>query len=171
MNIKKILIFGGGALLLVGTSVGASLFFTGAFNEKEAPVPILLDEDGNEIPPPIPKPVAEPLPALPEEVFYHPLQPEFVVNFYDKSRIKFMMIEMVVGTYDSKLLPILKDHDPEIRDAILTMLSSKNGDSLKTTEGKQAIREEAIERLDDIIGRYYRTGRLKDVYITRLVMQ
>ncbi|NND89797.1 MAG: flagellar basal body-associated FliL family protein [Granulosicoccus sp.] len=165
MNIKKILIFGGGAMLLVGASVGGTMFLTGAF-DKAAMTPgmqaALPGEDMAK---------AAPLPALPEEVFYYNIQPEFIVNFYGKSRTKLMMIEMVVGTHDKKLLPIFSDHDPEIRDSLLTLLSEQDSEELKTVAGKQALRESAIERLDELVGRYYRTGRIKDVYITRLVMQ
>jgi flagellar FliL protein len=164
LNIKKILIFGGSALALVGTSVGVSLFLTGFFN------PPVQYGDPNALPGETGEPL-EPLAALPEDVFYHNLQPEFVVNFYGNSRTKFMMIELVVGTHDEKLLPIFSDHDPEIRDAMLTLLSDQNSEELKTAEGKQILREKAVAKLDAIVGRYYRTGRIKDVYITRLVMQ
>jgi len=81
------------------------------------------------------------------------------------------MIELVGGTHDEKLPPVLSEHDPEIRDALLTMLAEQDSEELKTVEGKQALREEAVARLDEIAGRYYRTGLIKDVYITRMVMQ
>lgn len=164
MNIKKILIMGGGALALVGASVGGTLFFTGAFNEQ----PVLPPDAAAAMPV---EEVIPPLPALPEDIFYHNIQPEFVVNFYGKSRTKFLMIEMVVGTYDEKLIPILSDHDPEIRDTILTLLSEQDSEVLRTPEGKEALRNEAVSRLDKVIGRYYRTERIEDVYITRMVMQ
>ncbi len=165
---KKIIIMVAGALALVGVSVGASLFFTGAF-DKPDPLAVAAAAEAAAA-----MPVEEErvqLPPLSDDIFYHNLQPEFVVNFHGKSRVKFMMIEMVIGTHDEKVLPILADHDPEIRDAVLTLLSEQDSETLKTIAGKEALRDEAIQRIDKVVGRYYRTERLKDVFITRLVMQ
>lgn len=167
MNIKKILMFAGGALALVGVSVGASLFFTGAFDEPEPPLEGALPE-GEVASPAV---IIEHAPPLSDDIFYHNIQPEFVVNFQGKSRVKFLMIEMVVATHDEKVLPVLADHDPEIRNTLLGLLSEQNSEVLKTADGKQVLREDALARIDRVVGRYYRTERIKEVYITRLVMQ
>lgn len=143
-----------GLALIVGGSVGASLYFTGAFN----PQPVVAAA----------VPVEEP---LPENTFYYNIQPEFVVNFQGKSRAKFLMIEMVVATHDEEVLPILSDHDPELRNALLNLLAAQDAENLKTAEGKQALRENAISLIDEIVGRHYRTERVHDIFITRLVMQ
>ena len=64
-----------GLALIVGGSVFASLYFTGALND-EPDVAAALPE---ELPP--------------ESTYYYNVQPEFVVNFQGKSRVKFLMIE------------------------------------------------------------------------------
>ncbi len=143
-----------GLALLVGGSVGASLYFTGAFEDKPAMEAAM--------------PAA---PPLPEETFYYNIQPEFVVNFQGKSRVKFLMIEMVVATHDEEVVPILTEHDPELRDTLLSLLSEQNAEELKTAEGKQALRDEALVLIDAIVGRHHKTERVHDVFITRLVMQ
>ena len=167
MNIKKILMFGGGALALVGVSVGASLFFTGAFSKPEPAAAAAMPE-GEAAEPTV---IVEHAPALSEDIFYHNIQPEFVVNFQGKSKVKFLMIEMVVATHDEKVLPVLSDHDPEIRNTLLGLLSEQSSEVLKTADGKQTLREDAKARIDKVVGRYYRTERIKEIYITRLVMQ
>ena len=144
-----------GLLLIVGGSVGASLYFTGAFNEEPAAAAAAM-------------PIAE-LP--PENTFYYNVQPEFVVNFQGNSRVKFLMIEIAVATHDEEVVPILEEHDPEVRNALLDLLSEQKPEVLKTAEGKQALRDDAVVRIDEIVGRYYRTERVHDVFITRLVMQ
>lgn len=162
---KKIILMVVGALVLVGVSVGASLFFTGAFDEK---VPELAGAEGDAT-------VVEPTiiyeNSLPDEIFYYNVQPEFVVNFRGKTRAKFLMIEMVVATHDEEILTILSDHDPEVRNSLLMLLAEQDSEVLKTAEGKQALRDGALARLDKIVGRHYRTERIEDVFITRLVMQ
>jgi flagellar FliL protein len=155
MNMKKTILLGVGVLALVGISVGASLFVTGALNKAPVAGAALPEVEA----------------PLPEDVFYFNIQPEFVVNFQGKTRMKFLMIEMVVATHDEKVLPILDDHDPELRNTLLMLLAEQDSEVLKTAEGKQALRDAARERIDEVVGRHYRTGRVADVYITRLVMQ
>ena len=153
---KKMIMFGVAALLLVGVSVGASLFFTGAFN-KEPAVGAAGQVQEEE--------------QLPEEILYYNVQPEFVVNFQGKTRMKFLMIEMSVATRDEEVLTVLNDHDPELRNTLLLLLSEQDSEVLKTVEGKQALQKSAMESIDEVVGKYYRKERVLDVLITRLVMQ
>lgn len=153
---KKMILMGVAALMLVGVSVGASLFFTGAFS-KEMPA----GADG--------EPQVEE--ALPEEILYYNVQPEFVVNFQGKTRLKFMMIEMSVATRDEEVLTVLSDHDPELRNSLLMLLSEQDSEVLKTVEGKRALQQSAIARIDEVVAKYHRNERILDVLITRLVMQ
>lgn len=122
-------------------------------------------------PPPMAAAVAVPAEPLPEEVFYHNVQPEFVVNFQGKTKLKFLMIEMVIATHDKAVIPILDDHDPEIRNSLLLLLAEQNSEDLTTAEGKQALRDQALAKIDEIVSVHYKSERIKDVFITRLVMQ
>jgi len=143
-----------GLAIIVGGSVGASLFFTGAFDDNPEMAAAVPAEE-----------------LLPENTYYYNVQPEFVVNFQGKSRVKFLMIEMSVATHDEEVVPILTEHDPEVRNALLNLLSEQDAEVLKTADGKQALRQSAIELLDEIVGRHHRTEQIHDVFITRLVMQ
>lgn len=151
---KKMILIAVGALALVGISVGASLFLTGALN-KEPAAGAAMEE-------------AEP---IPEEVHYYNVQPEFVVNFKGKTRVKFLMIEMVVASHDEEVPVILSDHDPELRNSLLMLLAEQDSEVLKTAEGKQALRDAAMARIDEVVSNHYKPERILDVFITRLVMQ
>ncbi len=153
---KKIILIAGGALLFSAINIGGTVFLSQAMAPPTvaAAEPVII--------------IADP---LPEEVFYHNVQPEFVVNFQGNSKLKFLMIEMVIATHDEEVLPILENNDPELRNSLLLLLAEQNAEALKTPEGKQALREDALARIDKVVGQHYRTDRIKDVYITRLVMQ
>ena len=151
---KKMILIAVGALALVGISVGASLFLTGALNKEPAAGAAMVE--------------AEP---LPEEVHYYNVQPEFVVNFKGKTRVKFLMIEMVVASHDEEVPVILSDHDPELRNSLLLLLAEQDSEVLKTAEGKQALRDAAMARIDEVVSNHYKPERILDVFITRLVMQ
>lgn len=151
---KKIIMMGAGALALIGISVGVSVFVTGALKDEPAAAAAVPEE---ELPP--------------DEVHYYNIQPEFVVNFQGKSRSKFLMIEMVVATHDEKVIPVLDDHDPELRNLLLLLLAEQDSEVLKTAEGKQALREEARLLIDEMVGKHYIPEQVEEVFITRLVMQ
>lgn len=163
---KKMILIGVGALLLIGISVGATMFLTGAFDAA----PEVSEGDAAA---PGAASAAPPLPAaaMPLKLFYHNIQPEFVVNFQGKSRVKFLMIEMVVASNDEAVPAILDDHDPELRNNLLMMLAEQDSALLKTGEGKAALREQAKTLIDGIVAKHYAPARIVDVYITRLVMQ
>lgn len=152
---NKIILGVAGALvlvLLVSGSVAGTLFLTGALDKEPA--------------------MAAAAPEVePEVVLYHDLKPEFVVNFKGKARVKFLMIEMVVATNDELVPTVLTDHDPEIRNVLLMMLAEQDSEALKTTVGKQSLRDEATRLIDEVVTRHYEGEKIKDVFITRLVMQ
>ena len=150
---KKIILIAGGGLLFSAINIGGSVFLTRALAPPMAAATAM---------------VAEP---LPEEVFYHNIQPEFVVNFPGKAQTQFLMIEMVVATHDNEVLTVLKDHDPELRNSLLMMLADEKSEPLKTAEGKQLLREKALVKINEMVTTHYKADRIKDVFITRLVMQ
>lgn len=151
---KKIILIAGGALLLSAINIGGSVFLTRALAPPMAAASMAVEPE-----------------PLPEEVFYHNIQPEFVVNFPGNAKTQFLMIEMVVATHDEDVINILKDHDPELRNSLLMMLAEEESEPLKTAEGKQMLREKAQAKIDEMVGKHYKSDRIEDVFITRLVMQ
>ncbi len=143
-----------GLAIIVGGSVFAALHFTGALEDKADMAAAM--------------PVEE---MLPENTYYYSMQPEFVVNFQGKSRAKFLMIEMTVATHDEEVLTILSDHDPELRNVVLDLLSEQEASELSTVEGKQLLRETALSLIAEIVERHHEPEKVHDVFITRLVMQ
>jgi flagellar FliL protein len=150
---NKMILIAGGGLIFSAINIGGSVFLAQALAPSMAAATAM---------------VAEP---LPEEVFYHNIQPEFVVNLPGGANSQFLMIEMVVATHDEEVITILKDHDPELRNSLLMLLAEEESEPLKTAEGKQLLREKALAKIDELVGSYHRVDRIKDVFITRLVMQ
>ncbi|MEE9320390.1 MAG: flagellar basal body-associated FliL family protein [Granulosicoccus sp.] len=150
---KKKLIIVGGLLLLIGVSVGLSFVVNNMFGNKlDAAAPVIAE-------------------ALPEETHYYNVQPEFVVNFQGKSRVKFLMIELVVAANDEETAIVLDDHDPELRNALLMLFSRQDSETLKTVEGKDVLRADAKAVIEELVASHHKPDRVKDVFITRLVMQ
>lgn len=172
-SLKKMIMIGVGALLLVGGSVGGTLFLTGG---KEAPVDEELagGSTAGELPPLVEiEELAAAMPKGPLPVFYYSMQPEFLVNIGTTSRGRqsFLMVELTVATVDEGSHEALLDHDPQLRNELLTLFSEQNPVVLQTAEGKVALREQARDIIDAVVTRRYGAERIKDVFLTRFVVQ
>jgi flagellar protein FliL len=56
---------------------------------------------------------------------------------------------------------------PQVRDTILTMLSSKTNEDISTLEGKLQLRAEIISTLNQLL----KAGKIKNVYFTDFIIQ
>jgi flagellar protein FliL len=59
------------------------------------------------------------------------------------------------------------ERTPQIRDAILILLTSKDSQSLRPAAGKLQLRDEILERVNPLLS----TGEAKNIYFTEFVVQ
>lgn len=156
---KKIIMIAGGALLVVGASIGGTLMLMPT--QEAGPV----YADG--------QPVATPDSVQPETEprFYYNVHPEFVINFHEKRSPQFLMLEVTAATNDEASRNAIDDHNPELRNNLIMMLGEQKSEDLKTTEGKDALREKAFAIVDELVTKHYGPNRVTDVFFTRFVMQ
>jgi len=171
---KKWIFIGVGAILLIGLSVGGTLFATGAFSPKPPPA-VAGEGTGEEGDPALAAatPPPEPLPVVvtATEVFYHYIQPEFIVNFRGRERPRTLMVEITVSSYVEKSLDLLSKHSPELRNNLLLVMAEKNGKELTTMEGKNQLREDVRDSLNALMKKHSGVMAVDDVYFTRFVLQ
>ena len=156
---KKMIMIAGGAVLLVGASVGGTLFLS---PDKPA---VAVYPDGK------PMDTAEAALGEPLKRFYYNIHPEFVINLNGKSRAKFLMLEMTAATSDEKAKDAIDDHIPELRNNLLMMLGEQSSTELDSTSGKDALREKALLIVDELVTKHYGPDHVIDVFFTRFVMQ
>lgn len=162
---KKMILIGAGALLLTGVSVGTTAFVMRSV-VVEAATAAAIAASATE-----PEAGAAMPPAEPEPVFYHHIQPEFVVNLPGPGRARFLMVELSVATSDEKVPDVLEDNRPELRNALLMLLGEQEIAALTGNTGKTALRESAKERIESLVAKHYAPGHVIDVYLTRFVIQ
>jgi flagellar FliL protein len=140
-------------MLLIGSTV-AGLYFGGVIGGGH--------EEGAEQ-----EAEAEPLPPA----IYVSLDPAFVVNFANSDKARFLQVNAEVMTRKPKMEEHIKTHMPVIRNNLVLLFSSQTYDRVSTLEGKEALREEALEVIQDIL--YEETGDpgVEAVYFTSFVMQ
>jgi len=89
----------------------------------------------------------------------------FVVNLSERGR--FLKCTMQLELIDKSYEDLAKEKTPPIRDAIITLISSKTADSITTPEGKFQLKDEILMRANAAVGK----DIFKNVYFTEFVMQ
>ena len=93
----------------------------------------------------------------------------FVVNLLDikgdgKRYLK-VTIQLEVGKEEDKLL--IENHNSQLRDTILILLSSQTLKEINTMEGKLELKQALLSRLKQILG----DGVVRRIYFTEFVVQ
>lgn len=149
---KSLLMMGGGALALVAVSIGATVFLVGG---KSGPAP-----------------AAEHAPAKVEApATYTALEPPFVVNFEDEGAIRFLQVTIEVMSRDPKVAEAVKLHMPAIRDQLIVLFSGSDYATLASREGKDQLRQQALETLKKILEAQGAPDAIEGLYFTNFVMQ
>ncbi|MFV2055075.1 MAG: flagellar basal body-associated FliL family protein [Thiohalomonadales bacterium] len=152
---KKLIIIISVVLLLIAGTVGglfaAGVIGGGGHEDEEA------DEDDTE----------EPAgPAV-----YIPIEPAFVVNFTDTAKARFLQITMEAMTRNPDVPGQIENHLPAIRNNLVLLFSSQTYESISTLEGKEALREEALAVVQEILEEETGDPGIEAVYFTSIVMQ
>jgi len=147
-----------GALALVGILGGGGWFVFGARkpaggDEHGAPAHD-AEEDLGEVP------SKEGLGAL------LPLDP-FVANLADEDGKRYLKANLQIEFYQAKVPEEFNQRMPQVRDLLLTLLTSKLFSEIRTPAGKAVLRDEIVNRLNRTMGKDY----VKAVYFTDFIVQ
>jgi flagellar FliL protein len=86
--------------------------------------------------------------------------------------VRFLQIAVQVMTRDPATLELLKNNDPVVRNDLLLLFGNQKYAQLATREGKEALRNQALDDLRKVITQAGgHAERLEAVYFTSFVMQ
>ena len=91
----------------------------------------------------------------------------FIVNLVGGRGKNYLKAKVELELDSDKTTIEIEKRLPQVRDAILTMLSSKSNEDINTLEGKFQLRAEIISTLNQ----YLKTGKVKNVYFTDFIVQ
>jgi flagellar FliL protein len=100
-----------------------------------------------------------PGPILPVETF--------IANLADEGGSRYLKATFQIEFIGATVPPDVNGRLPQIRDLLLTLLSSKTFEEVRTPEGKQQLREEIIARVNQVLDR----DAAKAVYFTEFIVQ
>lgn len=150
------------ALVSLGLGAGGAFFFASSQVQ----------------PPPAPAQTAEQVLAAEEAAAKHKASTEdfkerlysmdpFVVNVTGDGYNRFLKLRVELETDDTRLKEELDARLPQVRDAMIVLLSSKQLTDITDFEGKALLKEDILERVNDVLD----TGEVRSVLFTEFVVQ
>jgi flagellar FliL protein len=91
----------------------------------------------------------------------------FIVNLADEERSRYLRITMDLELVEATDSEKLNQRLPQIRDRILMILPSKRFEEIASMEGKTALRDEIINKLNSLFPRAVVTN----IFFTEFVVQ
>jgi flagellar FliL protein len=164
-GVLKWVLIGGGVVLLVGISVGTSVFFMSsmlrgkdAVAEQTSAVPAKHKQENDK-------------PKEQKKAIYYKIDQPFVVNFQGPNGNRFLQVTIEMMTYDPDVVPAIEEHMPVIRNNLVFLLSSVNYDQISTLEGKQKLRADTLAEVQKVLKAKIGKPGVEEVYFTSIVMQ
>ncbi|RLA41603.1 MAG: hypothetical protein DRQ64_01905 [Gammaproteobacteria bacterium] len=109
------------------------------------------------------------------ESYYLALEPPFIVNFVYKDTLRYLQMTLSVMSHEPMILEQVTHHMPAIRHRLIMLISNKSFDELNGEDSKEALREEMLLEIRNIIqaeqNKSHNPGRVEAVYFTGYVMQ
>lgn len=95
----------------------------------------------------------------------------FTVNLHSENADQYLQVDFDLKVSDEKVIEEVKTHVPEIRNAILLLLSNQNVAELSTLAGKERLRLEIASQINKIIRAKPPKHGVIGVYFTSFVIQ
>ena len=160
----KWIVIGLGIVLLVATSVGASIYVVKSMisppeskTEQKSSNPKSKEEkDTNK---------------APKIAIYYKFDPPFVVNIQGQASSRFLQLTLEAMTYDQAVTTEIDQSMPVIRNNILLLLSSLTYEQVASLEGKQKLRADILKEIQNVLKDKIGKPGVEEVYLTSIVMQ
>jgi flagellar FliL protein len=93
--------------------------------------------------------------------------PTFTTNLADPLGQRFIRLHLELEVANKNVVDEMTKYNARIRDAIIILLSSKSYADIAGAESKMVLKNEIIDRLNNILG----PGKVYQVFITDMVIQ
>lgn len=103
-------------------------------------------------------------------VIFYSIKPVFIVNL-NSGRVKFLQIAVDVMTKDPDTITKLTDFLPIVKNELLILFSNKTYDEVKTIEGREALRHEALNTVRRVLEKEAGGSHIDDLLFTGFVVQ
>jgi len=91
----------------------------------------------------------------------------FIVNLADTPEIRYLKVTLKVEADSSNTVEQIKARTPQIRDAILVLLTGLDSATARSPQGKHKLREDITDRINGLLPK----KSVKSTYFTEFVIQ
>lgn len=103
---------------------------------------------------------------------YREVDPAITVNLTRNGAPEAVLqVRLQVMTRDERVLEGVAKHMPVIRNNLITLYSAQQAEELTTTEGKNALRDQSRDEINQILADEDVDGEIEAVFFTSFVMQ
>lgn len=138
-------------VVLLGGGAGAFFFLSGG---EEADAEVAAEE---------------PVEEAPKTPLYLDVE-KLLVNLESGGRTRYVQAEMQLMSYKQEAIDQASRDMPAIRDALITLFSDQDFAALKTNEGKEALRSDALTAVNKSLGLTPPDG-IEKIYFENFVLQ
>lgn len=102
---------------------------------------------------------------------YIPLRPPFVVNYGGVGRLRYLKADISLRVQDAKTEESVRHHMPYIRNNLVMLFAAQTEESIGSQEGKEALRQEALQEVREVILAEDGQEGVIDLYFTTFLIQ
>lgn len=102
---------------------------------------------------------------------YIPLKPAFVVNYGGAGRLKYIKTDISLRLQDSAAANSVRHHMPFIRNNLVMLFAAQSDESIGSQEGKEALRQEALQEVQNVLQQEDRQDGVIDLYFNSFLIQ
>lgn len=102
---------------------------------------------------------------------YVNLEPEFVVNYGDARKVRYLKCEITLRVKDESAVTEINHHADYIRHALVLLLSAQTQTSMGSADGREALRQAALEAIQKIMLRESGQVLVDQVLFTNFFIQ
>jgi len=110
-------------------------------------------------------------PAARSGAIYIPLKPAFVVNYGGVGRLKYIKADISLRLSDNLAANSVRHHMPYIRNNLMMLFSAQTDESISSQDGKEALRQEALQAVRDVIMQEDQAEGVVDLYFNAFLIQ
>ena len=102
-------------------------------------------------------------------IHYYQMKPSLVANLLSGGR--YIRCDIQLMTRDETMLEALKVHDAALRHTLLLLLSDQDGANIKSANGKEALRKEALKQINQLLKEQTGKEPVESLFFTTFFVQ
>jgi flagellar FliL protein len=109
--------------------------------------------------------------AVAEGVQYIDMKPSFVTNYGGTGAIHFLKADIALRVGSGEAAKAVNHHMPQLRHALVMLLSRQEEATLSSLEGKEQLRQEALAAVQQVLETEQGRSGVQDLLFTGFILQ